>query len=122
MSDNPLTPPASSPAQQIPISGSPRRESSLAQSPSRASTTARLATPVSGTPVPGSPPGPRAGAASIPHNADQQGTQTPLAGATGSSVPGPGTSSLSQALRGKLGQESPSRSPAQRDSASARVG
>nr|POE51657.1 vacuolar amino acid transporter 3 [Quercus suber] len=80
-----------------------RTISSLSGSPSRASTTARLATPIQGSPSRKESPAP----ASKP--ADQQAGQEPLAGATGSSLPGPGTSSLSQALKGGLSQ-SPTRS------------
>ncbi|KXS99961.1 hypothetical protein AC578_817 [Pseudocercospora eumusae] len=66
-------------------------------SPSRASTTARLAEPIAGS----SPSGrstPNVQAQDVPQ------TQEPLAGASGSSVPGPGPSSLSQALRTSMGQ------------------
>ncbi|EMC91284.1 hypothetical protein BAUCODRAFT_117635 [Baudoinia panamericana UAMH 10762] len=74
-------------------------ESSIAGSPARASTTARLASPIFGSPVGGQ------------HSRQPsvvQGTSTPLAGASGTSLPGPGTSSLSQALRGSYAH-SPSR-------------
>ncbi|KAF2168812.1 hypothetical protein M409DRAFT_20829 [Zasmidium cellare ATCC 36951] len=73
-------------------------DQSLVGSPSRASTTARLANPV---PV-GSPSG-----RSTPNVQPEVGSNEPLAGASGTSVPGPGPSSLSQALRGS--QQSPSR-------------
>lgn len=73
-------------------------DQSLVGSPSRASTTARLANPV---PV-GSPSG-----RSTPNVQPEDGSNEPLAGASGTSVPGPGPSSLSQALRGS--QQSPSR-------------
>lgn len=84
-------------ARPIPAGSSwnhPQTDSTLSGSPSRASATARLATPVVGSP---------SGDQRPPQNMEAQGTQTPLAGATGGSLPGPGASSLSQALRG-LGQ------------------
>ncbi|EME80698.1 GLN1 polyamine transporter [Pseudocercospora fijiensis CIRAD86] len=70
-------------------------------SPSRASRTARLAEPIAGS-APSGPSIPNVQAQEIPQN------QEPLAGASVSSVPGPGPSSLSQALRSSMGQ-SPSR-------------
>ena len=76
-----------------------RSESTHSGSPSRASVTARLAASVQDTSV---------GGQRIPSSAEQSGDQTPLAGASGTSVPGPGASSLSQALRGGYGQ-SPTR-------------
>lgn len=71
----------------------------VAASPSRAETTARLASSVVGSP--------RSGRGE-PLAANNSGTDTPLAGASAGSLPGPGTSSLSKALRGVYGQ-SPSR-------------
>lgn len=100
----------SSKARSIP-SGSFRdadAQSFAGGSPSRATRTARLAA----TPIVGSSPtaGP-----STSHSQGQQYVQSsgePLAGASGSSVPGPGPSSLSQALRGSKGS-SPSTTPPQ---------
>ncbi|KAK3670113.1 hypothetical protein LTR78_010053 [Recurvomyces mirabilis] len=78
--------------------GHRRTESEVSASPSRASATAKLATPVAGSP---------SGSSKLLPAGHFQGTDIPLAGATGSSVPGPGTSSLSQALRGQYGQSPP---------------
>ncbi|SMQ52512.1 unnamed protein product [Zymoseptoria tritici ST99CH_1A5] len=91
---------ASDRARPIPSGSTAADAMSIAGSPStRASRTARLAS----TPVIGSPSG-----QSTP-NAQPESTeqaQEPLAGASGTSIPGPGASSLSQALRGS---HSPSR-------------
>ncbi|KAK5173523.1 uncharacterized protein LTR77_002204 [Saxophila tyrrhenica] len=114
MADNHLKPQPASTAR--PIAGSPRASESFhSHSPSRASATARLATPVAGS------PGGRSTALS--HDGSNSGTQTPLAGATGNSLPGPGTSSLSQALRGGF-SPSPTRrpQPSIRESGTARLG
>lgn len=75
-----------------------RASSTLSGSPSRTASTARLAS----SPAPGQIPTPQHA-----RSGSQSGVQTPLAGATASSVPGPGESSLSQALRGSLGQSPP---------------
>ena len=101
----------SSTARPIAPRGHQRSDSNVSQSPSRASLTARLATPVAGSPTRSQTPGARS---------QYSGTQTPLAGATGTSLPGPGTSSLSQALRGGLGQSAPG-TPPRLDSTSGRV-
>lgn len=88
-------------------------DASWAGSPSRASRTARLAAdPVAA----GSPSG--RSTPNVPIQEMQQQSQEPLAGASGTSLPGPGPSSLSQALRGSAGH-SPSRhgsQPAMRES------
>ena len=111
MSEDGLKPQPSSTARPIAPRGHQRSDSNVSQSPSRASLTARLATPVAGSPT----RSPAAGA-----RQPYSGTQTPLAGATGTSLPGPGTSSLSQALRGGLGQSAPG-TPPRTDAAAERV-
>lgn len=67
--------------------------------------------PIPGSPVP-------SGSISRAENSrvvsETQESQTPLAGAAPGSLPGPGTSSLSQALRGSFGGDSPSRFGSQR--------
>ncbi|KAK0263430.1 hypothetical protein LTS09_002622 [Friedmanniomyces endolithicus] len=72
-----------------------RTESALSASPSRSSTTARLASPLFGSP------------SRVTQLPQVQGSNTPLAGASPTSLPGPGASSLSQALRGAYGQSPP---------------
>ncbi|KAI5358805.1 putative amino acid transporter, transmembrane domain-containing protein [Septoria linicola] len=69
-------------------------------SPSRATRTARLAA----TPTVGSQHSGHSRSHSHSQQQDVQSTGEPLAGASGSSVPGPGPSSLSQALQGSRGQ------------------
>ncbi|KAJ9143721.1 Vacuolar amino acid transporter 3 [Pleurostoma richardsiae] len=90
------TPPA------IPISSSPApgsfRGRSLGTSIPRADATARLASPI---PY-GTSPAQRAGS---PNNGS--GSVTPLAGATGSNVPGPGISALAAALSNSIGTSPP---------------
>ncbi|KAI6904136.1 vacuolar amino acid transporter 3 [Hortaea werneckii] len=93
MAERNLKPAASSSrSRAIPAGSSPghRQSESFSGSPSRASATARLATPVQDSPLTGQ---------RIPRTTETEGSQTPLAGASGTSVPGPGASSLSQALR-----------------------
>ncbi|KAF2212771.1 hypothetical protein CERZMDRAFT_67735 [Cercospora zeae-maydis SCOH1-5] len=92
----------SSKARPIP-SGSFRdadAQSFASGSPSRASRTARLAA----TPIVGSARSGHSRSTSRSHQQDAQTSGEPLAGASGTSVPGPGPSSLSQALRGTRGQ------------------
>lgn len=115
MSYNNLKSPPSSKARPIAPSTPQRTESTFSQSPGRASATARLGTPVYGSSTGSQSPGGRS------QYVDAQQSQTPLAGATGTSLPGPGVSSLSQALHGSLGQhqQPPGTSP-KRDSESAR--
>ncbi|KAF2720296.1 hypothetical protein K431DRAFT_271056 [Polychaeton citri CBS 116435] len=72
-------------------------------SPSRAAATVRLGTPIPDSPI-SSAQNP------TPREAQPQDileSQTPLAGPAGSSTQGPGSSSLSQALRGSFGQTPP---------------
>ncbi|GAB7359414.1 hypothetical protein MBLNU230_g6063t1 [Neophaeotheca triangularis] len=88
----------------IPPASSPSRNNALgiSQTPSRADSIARLASPVAGSP---------AGRQEAPDQRDAtpSGRQSPLPGFSGAgSLPGPGTSSLSQALRDS--QHSPARS------------
>lgn len=91
------------PSYAQPITGTrtDRSESLVSQSPTRASATARLASPIYGSPA----------GAQIPATRQQQSAgqrpPTPLAGASAGSVPGPGTSTLSQALRDSRGQTLP---------------
>lgn len=74
-----------------------RHADSISGSPSRAALTARLATPIAASPTAGE----------AEHTPDRPPrSPSPLAGASANSLPGPGTSSLSQALRG-----GPSHSP-----------
>ncbi|KAK3718808.1 hypothetical protein LTR37_004724 [Vermiconidia calcicola] len=115
MSDNNFEPQPSSGAKPIARHASQRSESGFSQSPSRFSTTARLATPVQGSPARSQASG------TVLQEDDAQEAQAPLAGATGTSLPGPGMSSLSQALRGNL-ESSPTGSPAKRDAGPARLG
>ena len=97
------SPPPSPKARPMPAS-SFRGESALSGSPSRASSTARLAA----SPGPGTPTSrgqiPIAGHSNAQTDVDGD---SPLAGASGTSVPGPGPSSLSQALRGSMGRSPP---------------
>ncbi|KAK5110814.1 hypothetical protein LTR62_005525 [Meristemomyces frigidus] len=107
MSDNVSAPSGSERGRPVPSDSftHERTGSEISASPSRASATARLATPVFGSPSGHSRPLPAGHA---------QGTDTPLAGATSTSIPGPGTSSLSQALRNSYGQSPPRLGIAQR--------
>ena len=115
MADNNLKPPPASSARPIAPSGHQRTESSYSQSPARASATARLGTPVYGSSA-GSP-----STSTQTQFYDAQQSQVPLAGASESSYPGPGTSSLSQALRGSRGQSFSRGTPPRRDSESRRL-
>lgn len=97
-----------SPAQrplEIPVSSSPGsfRSRSISASVPRADATARLASPV---PTYGTPPIGRTG---TPRNGEDagSGTVTPLPGATGSNVPGPGISALAAALSNSIGSSPP---------------
>ncbi|KAF2765189.1 hypothetical protein EJ03DRAFT_355128 [Teratosphaeria nubilosa] len=96
------------PAGSSPHSHQRSDSASYSVSPSRASVTARLATPIVGTPPP-------PGAQRVPKTENVTGTQTPLAGAGSGSVPGPGASSLSQALRGGHGSPPRRAAPADRE-------
>ncbi|KAK5123952.1 hypothetical protein LTR85_002149 [Meristemomyces frigidus] len=98
MADRSLKPPGSPRPVASSMSSSQQRAESFSGSPSRLSATARLSSPIRGSPSVGQP---------IRDRGESQGTQTPLAGASGTSVPGPGASSLSQALRGSFGQSPP---------------
>ncbi|KAK5129159.1 hypothetical protein LTR08_003800 [Meristemomyces frigidus] len=100
MVDRDLRPPGTTKSRPVPSGTSPghQRIRSFSGSPSRASATARL-----GTSIQGSPNGEQRIAAST----GTSGIQTPLAGASGTSIPGPGASSLSQALRASYGQSPP---------------
>lgn len=91
----------------------PTADTTYSVSPSRASVTARLAMPIAGSPAPG---GQNSRAENIPANGTQD-SHAPLAGASVGSLPGPGTSSLSQALRGSFGGVSPNRFGSQRSRA-----
>nr|OQO24544.1 hypothetical protein B0A51_06793 [Rachicladosporium sp. CCFEE 5018] len=104
MADHNRRPSGSSRARAIPSVGSSPSPSEfpLVGSPSRATTTSRLAEPVVGSPAPSHLSNSRQSRSGAP-----SGRETPLAGASGTSAPGPGPSSLSQALRGSLGQSPP---------------
>ncbi|QIX00247.1 hypothetical protein AMS68_005764 [Peltaster fructicola] len=109
-----MSTPSARPSRSRPIpndtaSASLRAESVLG-SPSRAAVTARLANPIAGSPGNGYDAESR-----HPSQNDINQSQTPLAGASGSPVPGPGPSSLSQALRGSISR-STLRSGRHRDS------
>lgn len=96
--------PAGSPKPKPVPSSSFRAESTLSGSPFRASSTARLAA----SPGPGTTPSARGQIPiSNPHRTQEVDNDAPLAGASGTSVPGPGPSSLSQALRSSMGRSPP---------------
>lgn len=97
-----------SPAQrplEIPVSSSlgSFRSRSISASVPRADATARLASPV---PTYGTPPAARPESPKIGEDG-ASGTVSPLPGATGSNVPGPGISALAAALSNSIGSSPP---------------
>ena len=87
----------------MPVGTLPREtgiDSAYSTSPSRASVTARLGRSIGGSPVDD--------VRNSRQYADEETSPEPLAGSSGRSVPGPGASSLSQALRSQ-GAQSPQR-------------
>ena len=99
MSDNHLRPQPSS-AQPITGSRARRSESLVSRSPTRAVVTARLASPVKG-----SPSGSQTTSSQSRYDSGEQ-LAGPLAGASPISFQGPGTSSLSQAIRSSFHETS----------------